>query len=381
MSAAEPSELDAARATVVCEAAAVIGGVMLCEDDGFGRAQRPTAGYPAPFLVPEGALWRGSLLLRWLAANRRPLPVPDPTGVWDDLSDRDRDQLRAWQVAATVPLCHGRAMVAWLAVRHPAGYAEGALGRLMVNAPRWAAMLAQTREAAVAREQAESVARVQRLGLAGTLATQIAHEVRNPLAAARSATQLVIDRKVDEVEHPALLSGVLRDIDRATSALTQLLHLGRPRPWEVAACNVAQVAKNAVDFTHAFALRRGIAVTLEVGDVPLLTLGNASALSQVCVNLIMNACQASQPGQAVLVLLEHAPDGGIHLHVIDQGEGIPSEQLTRVFDAFFTTKAEGGGLGLTICRNVIEQHGGALRFESTPGHGTTATVVLPATGT
>jgi signal transduction histidine kinase len=96
----------------------------------------------------------------------------------------------------------------------------------------------------------------------------------------------------------------------------------------------------------------------------------------VLVNLLLNACQASKPGDHVRIGLQSAPHSA-HIAVTDTGAGMLPQDCQRAFDPFFSTKVDGGGLGLPICLDIVRRHGGDLMLTSQLGHGTTATVILP----
>jgi signal transduction histidine kinase len=114
-------------------------------------------------------------------------------------------------------------------------------------------------------------------------------------------------------------------------------------------------------------------------DLPMLT-ADPDQLQQVLVNLLLNACDASAPGGAVVLSARRAPADMVRIDVADQGTGIAPENLTAIFEPFFTTKprGEGTGLGLAIAAGIVRNHAGRIDVQSAPGQGTTVTVLWPA---
>ncbi len=112
----------------------------------------------------------------------------------------------------------------------------------------------------------------------------------------------------------------------------------------------------------------------------VLLAADPDRLSQVLINLVQNAAQASQPGQEIILSLEPEPQGRVALVVSDQGSGVQPQHMSQIFNPFFTTKQRGTGLGLPLARRIVEEHGGRLELESQPDQGTQVRVSLPVLG-
>jgi len=232
-----------------------------------------------------------------------------------------------------------------------------------------------------ARDQArgELVARSNRLALAGQMAAGVAHEVRNPLAAVRSIVQMVQDEMDPGTEHPRLLDTVLLEVDRVNQVLTGMLSLGRPTAGRTELIDITALVSDAIAFCGAYARAKGQRVSHE-GASALMVVGDAHELRQVCVNILLNACQASRDGQTIHVETDRRDgvDRAVAaVRVVDQGAGIPHDLLAKVFEPFFTTKVNGGGLGLSLCREAMQRHGGDIVISSKAGEGTEVLLTFP----
>jgi signal transduction histidine kinase len=212
------------------------------------------------------------------------------------------------------------------------------------------------------------------------MAAGIAHEVRNPLAAVRSMVQLVRDETVPFGDRNRLLDNVVTEVDRVNRVLSGMLALGRPTAARDERTDLAALATDAVSFCQAYAKQRGEIIQASFSE-SLWVQGDPHELRQVLVNLLLNACQASEAGQTILVdgaskaELGYTPQ--VVIRIMDSGEGMPRSVLDQAFEPFFTTKQDGGGLGLSICRDAVRRHGGSITIASELHVGTIVSVELP----
>jgi two-component system cell cycle sensor histidine kinase/response regulator CckA len=228
------------------------------------------------------------------------------------------------------------------------------------------------------------VARSERLASLGTMAAGICHEINNPL----SCVVAGVGYSLEALDEEALRGEVrdsLRDAQEAATRIAEIVRefraFARPLDERRVQTDLREVLEAALKLT-AHVLRQHVRVERSYEAAPLV-LADPSNLSQVFVNLLLNAAQATPPGaadrHAVHVSLRADAAGRALVEVRDEGVGIAPAALRRVFDPFFTTKApgEGMGLGLSISSRIVEAHGGAIDVESAPGAGTVFRVSLP----
>ena len=246
------------------------------------------------------------------------------------------------------------------------------------------------------RKQAEVAAEAQRRELAhmgrvaslGELSGALAHELNQPLAAilanTRAAQRMMSRNAPDLVEIRAILEDIVVDDRRAGQVigrLRALLKKGETRTSEV---SLNELVEEVRDLLHSELIRRRVATDIRLTRVMPVLLGDRVELQQVILNLISNACDAmaGRPADHRLLTISTSmtPDGWVELAVQDRGTGIPPERLDQIFDAFFTTKASGLGLGLAICRSIVNAHGGRLWAVNNPFGGATFHLALDPAG-
>lgn len=236
------------------------------------------------------------------------------------------------------------------------------------------------RELDAQRERAELLARAERLAVAGTLASGVAHEVNNPLAAVSSLVQTAQARS-DDPQVRALLDDAVGQMERVAAALRDLMDLARPRGRVRADCRLDEVVASTLRLlAHDPRLRRlGVRADVAPGVPPVD--GDPDQLQQVLLNLLLNARDAlDEAGGSIVVQVRHdAAAGEVELCVHDDGPGVPEALRERIFEPFFSTKpvGRGTGLGLAVTRDLVRAHGGRLELESRPGD-TRFRVRLPA---
>ncbi len=248
--------------------------------------------------------------------------------------------------------------------------------------------------AAAARDAVGSVLvrreRLRQLAALGRLTAQMAHDVRNPLAALKGALQLLLEeqargRTLDgQREYLELALEQAERIETVTERYRKLSTIEPVRGpvvlGELVEAVLAQAELSAARRPPAEAVRLERALGAEL---PILQ-GDRDLLAAALENVVRNACEAMPRGGALRVstcfLPQDRAGGEVVVRVQDEGVGMDARQLERVFDDFFTTKAEGTGLGLGFVRRVVEAHGGAVRISSQPSRGTVVELVLPAGG-
>ncbi len=239
------------------------------------------------------------------------------------------------------------------------------------------------------REQIETVkkmARANRLSAVGTLAAGIAHEIRNPLVSIQTFLEMVPQKlselplsdtsRIDKEFWEKFRTLSFSEIQRIRTLISELVNFARPSPPNFSEEEISHVIRTMIELTRKEAEKRKIEVEYHADtDLPKIRI-DVSKIKQVLMNLLLNALQASDEGGRVDVVSRSVrkQDQGRVVQVIvrDEGEGIPEEIQEQLFDPFFTTKnpGEGVGLGLTICHQVMEEHGGEIEIKSRSGQGT-----------
>ena len=218
------------------------------------------------------------------------------------------------------------------------------------------------------------------LAVAGELAAILAHEIRNPLAIISSRAERVqskIERGKPVAEVLEWFAAIPREIERLNRTLTQYLGFARPADKGGEAAPVGATLDAALGFLENDLARKGI--TLRRDDAAARTARvamAAAALHQVLLNILLNARDA-MPGGGTLEVTVRPSGRGIELRVRDDGCGMTPEQERRAFEMFYTTKAQGSGLGLAVVRSMCDLYGGRVRIRSRVGDGTELTLWLP----
>jgi two-component system NtrC family sensor kinase len=220
----------------------------------------------------------------------------------------------------------------------------------------------------------------EKMASIGLLAAGVAHEVNTPLTGISSFTQMLLDGADPTDPRTALLEKIERQTFRAAKIVNGLLTLSRPGTpgGERQELDLNGVVTDVVSLLeHQFEVGR-IKLRRELSETPVLVLGIEHQLQQVFLNLFLNARDA-MPRGGWLTVTTRVEGTRIVAQVADTGSGIPPEQLARIYDPFFTTKAigRGTGLGLSISYGIVNEHDGAIRCDSTVGQGTTFTLTLP----
>src|SRR4051812_572293 len=222
----------------------------------------------------------------------------------------------------------------------------------------------------------DELVRAERLAAVGRVASGLAHEIGNQLALVGYA-EAIRDRVVDP--EVASFADVIVAAQRRLAALVDEIKdfargaaAGYVRePGDVAAA--VEEATGILRFDADVKARR---VNVKLVRRPIGAI-HRGKITQVVVNLVRNAAQASPPGGEVDVVVDEDGEGGAIIRVVDRGAGMAADVVARLGEPFFTTKERGSGLGLGISRRVVDEHGGTIEIRSTPGEGTEVVVTLP----
>ncbi|EPT4468406.1 two-component system sensor histidine kinase ZraS [Klebsiella aerogenes] len=223
----------------------------------------------------------------------------------------------------------------------------------------------------------EAMARKEKLLALGHLAAGVAHEIRNPLSSIKGLAKYFAERTPPGGEAQELALVMAKEADRLNRVVSELLELVRPAHLNYQPVDINALIHHSLQLVSQDAQSRGI--ELQFTPRPELTSIKADPdrLNQVLLNLYLNAMQAIGRGGVIHVSASEADRQRVKIVVKDSGKGMSDEELQAIFTPYFTTKADGTGLGLAVVQNIIEQHGGTIRAESQPGAGAIFTLWLP----
>jgi C4-dicarboxylate-specific signal transduction histidine kinase len=217
------------------------------------------------------------------------------------------------------------------------------------------------------------------------MAATLAHELNQPLAAilsnAQAATRFLNSGTPDLDEVRDILRDIAVDDTRAGEIIRRIRSLVKKDAADLKPLRINEVVEEVVGLLHSDALIRGMAVTLELGsDLPWIK-ADRIQLQQVLLNLLLNAFDAMgdvPPGERSVTIRSRQADSWVNVTISDRGTGIPTGQADELFEPFRSTKATGLGLGLSISRSIVANHGGRLWAENNRGRGATFGFTLPA---
>ena len=237
----------------------------------------------------------------------------------------------------------------------------------------------------LAEEQRRELSHLGRVAVLGELSSALAHEINQPLAAilanARAAQRMLESDGKDTAELRAILDDIEADDRRAGAVIRRVRGLVKKDENELQPLSVSEVIGEVLELAHSDLIHRGVAVTTQFAPAEPLVDGDRVQLQQILLNLVMNACDAmthTPSAERVIVLSTVVDDHGVRIAVTDRGSGIAPDSLQSVFEPFVTTKRNGLGLGLAICRSIVSAHHGEMWASNNPDRGATFVVSLPS---
>lgn len=348
------------------------GGVMHFADDGMRtgrllvRVLRRAPGEPMPpaevAATPLVVDWRE--LQRWGLSEDRLPPNTEvlfrPPSLWE--------RYRTTILATLGVLALQSALILWLLVERR--------GR------RWTQAALRGSEAR-AEEQRRELAHLGRVALVGELSAALAHEMKQPLTAILAnvcaGQRLLQADGAATAELRAILEDIAADDRRAGEVIDHVRGLVKKEDATPQLLSTNAVISEVLALVRTDLQYRGVVVSTRLCEPAPLVLGDRVQLQQVVLNLVMNACDAmsaTPPGERLLVI-STTMGGDARIEVRDRGSGIPPDALARIFKPFVTTKRDGLGLGLAICRSIVTAHGGHISAANNPERGATFVVSLP----
>ena len=236
------------------------------------------------------------------------------------------------------------------------------------------------------REMQIELTHANRLATMGQLTASIAHEVSQPIAAtmtnAEAALLWLAREKPDLNAAQRAMTRVVKDGIRAREVIGRIRDLIKRAPPRMGRLEINEVMREVIEFTRSEAVKNRVSVRTELADGLPLVPGDRVQLQQVMLNLVINAIEAMSEGddgaRELLISTANPEEGGVLVAVRDSGPGLAPAALECIFDAFYTTKPSGLGLGLSICRSIIETHGGRLWATANVPRGAVFQFTVPA---
>ena len=241
------------------------------------------------------------------------------------------------------------------------------------------AILTMFRDISERKRLQEQLRKTERVAELGTLASGMAHEIGTPMNVILGRAEYLLDRVTEEPIKKGLQT-IIGQVERITRVMNQLLSFARRKAPERAALDLKQVIEDSLEmFQERLERSKVQVVTAFAKDCPIVE-ADRDQMSQVLINLVMNAVHAMPNGGTLRIELG-SDKQMLRLSISDTGHGIPQDVMKKVFEPFFTTKefGQGTGLGLTVVKGIIEEHQGSIAVESEEGKGTTFTILLPTT--
>ena len=238
-------------------------------------------------------------------------------------------------------------------------------------------------------KQAAELQRAAQLSFVGELAAGLAHEIKNPLAGIQGAVDILIRRRDKNDPEREALEGMRHEVERIDRTVRALLDRARPRLVSVRASSLTDIVGRAVNLaraqlTSAATRGRRVSIEFEPPADPITIPIDPAQIEDAVLNLIINAIEAADGDGQVKIRVARAQNDRAAefedeavVEVSDNGRGISEEDLTRIFNPFFTTRPGGTGLGLPAVRRIARAHGGRVEVSSSPGKGSTFTIRLP----
>jgi signal transduction histidine kinase len=222
----------------------------------------------------------------------------------------------------------------------------------------------------------ESILRSEKLAALGRVAAGIAHEIGNPLTSISSFVQILKEKADDDFSKESLET-VHHHILRISNIVSQMSRLSKLPPMNLRPCNINQILESSMEIVKYDEKLQHLEVVKELSeDLPPIYV-DENYLSQVFINLILNAADAIKYEEGSITVKSMLDNHTVIVQFLDTGTGISPEDLSKVFDPFFTTKEKGSGLGLSTSYEVVKRFDGELKVESQENVGSIFSIILP----
>ncbi len=209
------------------------------------------------------------------------------------------------------------------------------------------------------------------------LALNVAHEIRNPVMVIGGLARRMLKDDLSEEEREQRLKAILEQADRLNSIVKKFETIKGDLTWAFTRNELTRLVEDAIEVMRQEAEEKGITLKYVKKSEPLYVEGNAYLLKMSVLHCIRNGIEASMPGQEIEISTERTDIGAL-IRIEDHGIGIPQSMLKDIFVPFFGTKGKSSGLGLSVVKQIVEEHGGTIEITSTEGKGTVVEISLPS---
>lgn len=293
-------------------------------------------------------------------------------------------QMGEMRAEVTLPLVAKERVIGLLNLGYKEGnemYSDEDLELLSTLANQAAIAIENARLYENLKQSQSIIRRGDRLASLGQLTAGLAHEIRNPLVAIRTFTQLLPERYQDPDFRSNFQALAMKEVERICGLVNDLLSFARPSAPNVSAESINEIVESIARILETEAKEKGVQIYRRLAASLPKIFVDKEQIKQVCMNVILNAIQAIDGRGVVQVsTLLFAKNGGeqfVQIGIRDSGIGIADKDLENIFNPFYTTKKEGSGLGLSISHQIVQEHGGYIVVESNVGEGTTFFINLP----
>ena len=335
---------------------------------------------PSPLVLPEGDplphhLWkRGEIIIREELAKGSNIPE------LEDVLER----LALLEAEVSIPLISKGQLIGMINLSHKFNrdvYSQEDLALLGTLANQATIALENARLYEDLKRSKSYIRRAERLASLGTLTAGLAHEIRNPLVAIKTLTQLLPERFEDEEFRNHFLHIASDEVDRISSLVNELLEFARPSDPKFDMESINTILDGMVLLVSPEAKKKQIRTLKHYDqDLPLVTV-DREQIKQVFLNILLNAIEATPARGTILVktrsFVKPAGEPLAQIEITDSGCGIPAQYLEDIFTPFFTTKSKGSGLGLAICNQIVLDHRGYIDVVSQVNQGASFLINLP----
>jgi signal transduction histidine kinase/PAS domain-containing protein len=226
------------------------------------------------------------------------------------------------------------------------------------------------------RENRDKLIRYERLSAVGEIAAQITHEIKNPLVSIGGFARRILKKDQDGGVNRNYAKIIVKEVDHLENILTEILYFAKPAVPKFDTIDLNSIIKSTLEVLHSEIEKNNISIEEHLDfNLPILWI-DKNQIKRVLINLVKNAIQAMPDGGTITVSTINERQW-VRVEIADTGVGIPEDDLDKLFDAFFTSKSTGSGLGLTISAQIVNNHGGTIEVHNRIPKGTIFTIKLP----